>query len=112
LRIERAEDVVDRAVLAPGVHRLEDDQQGALLFGVEEGLERGELAAIELRLLFGGVLGLVVGLERRIDVAKAERTANGHPEFVPVVQLSLPSRFALYLRGIGGERPGAAYRRL
>jgi len=39
LRVERAKHVPDRAVLAAGIHRLEDDEQSACVFGVEAVLQ-------------------------------------------------------------------------
>jgi len=42
LRVHARQDVLDRAVLAGGVHRLEDQEEGPLVLGVEPVLERGE----------------------------------------------------------------------
>ena len=59
LRVHAAEDVLDRAVLAAGVHRLEDDEQRLLGLRVQPLLEAGELAG-QLRQLRGRLL-LVAG---------------------------------------------------
>ena len=50
LRVERGEHVLDRAVLAAGVERLQDDQDRALVLGVEQGLLLEELLLIGLDL--------------------------------------------------------------
>ena len=61
LRIEAAHDVLDRAVLAGGVHRLEDQQQRPAVLRVED------LGQIEEALgrLLQQPLGFLLGLERR-----------------------------------------------
>ncbi len=55
LRIERGEDVLDRAVLAAGVERLQDDEDRVLVLGVEQGLLIEQLLQIALDLLLGFV---------------------------------------------------------
>ena len=59
LRVDAAEDVLDGAVLAAGVHRLEDDEQRLGGLRVQPLLEVGELAG-QLRQLRGRFL-LVAG---------------------------------------------------
>ena len=58
LGIDSGEDVADGAVLACGVHALEDDEQGLGLAGVEDVLEISELSAVCGEDGFGSVLGL------------------------------------------------------
>ena len=52
LRIHARHDVLDRAVLAGGVHRLEDDQHRIAVVGVEQFLRVAEILAarVEIRL--------------------------------------------------------------
>ncbi len=59
LRIDAGEDVADGAVLAGGVHALEDYQDRFLLAGVEDFLEFVEGVAVFGEDECGGVLGLV-----------------------------------------------------
>ena len=70
LRVDARHDVLDRAVLARRVHRLEDQQHRPAVLGVELLLQLGEALHAELQqrlgLLFvdvepGGVAGIVVG---------------------------------------------------
>ncbi len=67
LRVQAAHDVLDRAVLARGVHRLEDHEQRPAPLGVQpllQHVERGEvLGAARLRALLvqiRGVVGVVI----------------------------------------------------
>ena len=46
LGVDSGEDVADGAVLASGIHALEDDEQGLRLAGVEEFLKAGELLTV------------------------------------------------------------------
>ena len=46
LRIDAGHDVLDRAVLAGRVHRLEDDQDGVSVVGVEQVLGLGEFRQV------------------------------------------------------------------
>ena len=60
LRIDAGEDVADGAVLAGGVHALQDDEQRLGLAGVEDLLQIGELLAVLDEDGFGGLFGFEV----------------------------------------------------
>ena len=51
LRVQGAGDVPDRPVFSAGVHRLQDDQDGTLVLGVEKVLELGKTLEVLLRLV-------------------------------------------------------------
>jgi len=80
LRIDARHHVIDGAVLARGVHRLDDDQHRPAILGVEHLLELGEPLDVLGEMRARGVLAL--RLERsgvaRIDVGQAEAPAVGH----------------------------------
>ena len=69
LRVERGEHMLDRAVLAAGVERLQDDEDRVLVLGVEQGLLLEELLLIGLDLLLRLVLRLVLALVGGIEFA-------------------------------------------
>jgi hypothetical protein len=60
LGVDAGEDVADGAVLAGGVHALENDEQGLLLAGVEDLLQLVELSAVLDEDCGSGLLRLVV----------------------------------------------------
>jgi len=79
LRVHAGEDAADRAVLAPGVHRLQHDQQALAAFGVERLLELLEPLVPLLQQLLAG--GLVAAERRRVAgvvVAQVELAAGLH----------------------------------
>ena len=55
LRVDAGHDVLDGAVLAGGVHGLEDHQQRVAVLGVEPGLELGEPFDVIRRAAIGSV---------------------------------------------------------
>ena len=79
LRIDAGHHVLDRAVLAGGVHRLEDQQDRPAVLGVQALLQLREHLGplgerlLGLRLVLGGQLARVVG----VDVLQAELLAVG-----------------------------------
>ena len=72
LRVDRPEHVLDRAVLAGRVHRLQHDQDRVLVLGVEESLLVGELLEIMLGLLLGCVFRFVLARIGRIELVQPE----------------------------------------
>ena len=117
LRVDPAHDVLDRAVLAGGIQRLEDDEQGARILGVQLLLVVGqELHAFVqegrgvFRLLIaGGVAGIEVLLE--VDLA-AGRDRKALDEFLDVSGVDFHGREILLVRlgenrwkGRGGRGP-------
>jgi hypothetical protein len=74
LRIHGAEHVIDDPILAARVHRLQADEQRALAFGVEQLLQRPELAAVLLDLGRRVLAALMVALEKD---PRARATLNG-----------------------------------
>ena len=80
LRVDPRHDVLDRAVLAGGVHRLEDQQQRPAILGVELVLQLGQQLDAGLQELLGVILlGHLVGVTG-IDVLEREPL----PGFDPV----------------------------
>ena len=77
LRIERAHHVLDRAVLAPGVHCLEDDQQGFVLLGIQHFLKRMEPLQVGLGLIVGIVLVLEIPAIVRVEIFELKPLAGG-----------------------------------
>ena len=67
LRVHRRGHVVDDAVLAAGVHRLQTDQQGAAALGVQQFLQDAQPLTVVLDLGRRGAVRLVVAFERRIE---------------------------------------------
>ncbi len=68
LRVKAVHHVADRAVLAPSVHGLEDDQQGVLSLGVHQLLQVGHAPQVTLQLVAGlrllhapGIVRIVCG---------------------------------------------------
>ena len=75
LRIDAAHDVLDGAVLAGGVHRLEDQQHRPAVLRVEPLLELGHPLAALLQHLVGDRLEPLAPRVRRVDVLQAEPRA-------------------------------------
>ena len=74
LRVDAAEDVLDRAVLSAAVHRLENDQHCVLPLGVEQFLKLVELLEVLRRRRRGGILvfersGVVGATLRKLELA-------------------------------------------
>ena len=80
LRVHRAEDVSDGAVLAPRVHPLQDDEQRAPVLGVEEILQLPQPARVLRVLRLGRFLALVLVLERRVDRGEFDLASGRDPE--------------------------------
>ena len=108
LGIDPAHDVLDRAVLAGRVQRLEDDQQGACVFGVQLLLVVGQELHAFLQeghgvfglLIAGGFAGVEVLLE--VDLA-AGRDRKALDEILDVSGVKLHDREILLVR-LGGCR--------
>jgi hypothetical protein len=107
LRVDSGHDVLDRAVLAGGVHGLEDQEHGPAILGVEHVLELGEERDPLLQRLLGR--RLVLGLQPRgvagIDLLEPEPS----PVLDAVVASELP-RAADELVEL--HRTGRRFRRL
>ena len=67
LEIRRAHDVIDRSVLAPGVHRLQTDEQSVPAFRVEQFLEYTESLLVVLDLFGYLFVVLVVAFEHKLS---------------------------------------------
>ncbi len=64
LRVHARHDVLDRAILARGVHRLEDDHHGVFRAGPEDALRFAERLAIGVEIFFG--LGFILDAGRGV----------------------------------------------
>ena len=78
--------MLDRAVLPPGVHRLEHDEDRVPVVGVEKGLLTSKLLDIALGVLLGAGLGPLLARGGRIDFAQFERLPRFDAERLAVVQ--------------------------
>ena len=88
LRVERAEDMIDRPVLADGVERLKDDEDRMLVLGIEELLLTGELVAKMFGLNLGVRLSLVFAYVGRVELAQLQFAAGLDHELLAVVMSS------------------------
>ena len=79
LRVHRAEDVRDCAVLAGGIEPLKTDQQGALVLGVEKILQFAQFPVEFLNLLDRRFLLRVLGGVVGIDLVQADFAARLYP---------------------------------
>ena len=102
LGIHRTQDVVDRPVLAPRVHPLQADQEGAPSIGVEQLLQFAQLFPVLLNLLGRVLVALVVVLEPRIDVLELDFAARRHSEPIDIFHLD-PPICILGHRGLNGS---------
>ena len=87
LRVQCAEHVIDRAVLAAGVERLKDDEDRMLVLGIEELLLTGELVAKMFGLNLGVRLSLVFALVGRVELAQFQFAARLDHELLAVVHV-------------------------
>jgi hypothetical protein len=87
LGVEHAEHVIDRPVLAPGVERLQDDEDRVLLLRIEQRLHLRHLLAVVLDLDGGRRLGLVTPLEAGIDFLQLELMARPHTKQVAIMRV-------------------------
>ena len=94
LRIHRGEDVVDRPVLAAGVHRLEAHEEGMAPLGVEQVLKRAQPLLAALDLLERLLVLLVAVLEAGVEVLERELASGLHAEPIEIAhfgpQISSP----------------------
>jgi len=79
LRVHPGHDVADRAVLAGGVHALEDDQQGAVVGCVVQSLQRAELGDVGSQAL----LVLLLRVADRLADRGSAREVCLDPRFDP-----------------------------
>src|SRR5688572_21079856 len=77
LRVDAGHHVLDRAVLAGGVHRLEDQQHRPAILRVEPFLQAGHSLAALLEHLVGDRLEALAPRIAGIDVLEAEARAIG-----------------------------------
>ena len=91
LRVHRAQEVVDRPVLAPRVQRLQTDQERPPPLGVEQLLEFLQPLPVVLGLLGRLLVALVRGLEPWVDVIEFHGGAGPHPEALDVVHTVPPA---------------------
>jgi hypothetical protein len=82
LRIDSGHDVLDRPVLAGGIHRLEGQEDGPAVLGVETILQLGQRLDPDRERLLRARLVLRAEVERvtRVHVLQAERLAVGDAE--------------------------------
>ena len=85
LRIEGAEDVIDRAVLPAGVEGLQDDQDRVLVLGVKDSLLTRELLAVVLRLLLRFGFRFVFAFIGRIELVQLDLGVRVDPKLFAVV---------------------------
>ena len=97
LGVHRAQDVADRPVLAPRVHPLQADQEGAPPVGVEQLLQLAQLLPVLLDLLGRVLVALVVVLEPRIDVLELYFAAGCHSEPIDIFHLEPPTCDAIVM---------------
>ena len=115
LGVDPGHDVLDRAVLAGRVHRLEDDQHRVAVVGVEQVLGLGQVREVLVEDLPGPLLQGVLaeflhllGLRPAgVVVLEPDRLAGGHPEQVDDVLANhgRPPRMISPARG-GGSPTG------
>src|ERR1700730_4767993 len=86
LRIKRGEYVLDRAVLAASVHRLEDNQNGVLFLRIQQGLHLAELLTVSFQFRRSRLLCLMMALEGWIDVLQAELVTGIDDQLIAVVR--------------------------
>jgi hypothetical protein len=82
--------VVDRPVLAPHVHPLQADQEGAPSIGIEQLLQIAQLRLVLLNLRSRLLVVRVVVFERRIDVLELNFAAGRHSESIDIFHLDPP----------------------
>src|SRR5215217_1133221 len=79
LGVDAFEDVLDRAVLPAGVHRLQDDQEPLPVLGVEPLLQVRDAPALRLELLADVFLATVVLRLARVHIREPERRTGLDP---------------------------------
>ena len=94
LGVHRAQEMVNRPVLAPRVHPLQADQEGAPSIRVEQLLQLAQLFPVLLNLLGRFLVALVVVLEPRIDVLELDFAAGRHSEPIDIFHLDPPTMHA------------------
>src|SRR5215217_2609421 len=103
LRVDAFEDVLDRAVLPAGVHRLQDNQESLPVLGVEPLLQLRDAPTLRLEVLADIFFTVVVLHLARIHVRKPERRTG----LDPVARVVRLRRRLLYDEPLwpGGRRP-------
>jgi hypothetical protein len=105
LRIERAEHMVHRAVLATGIQCLQYNQDRVLLLGMQQSLLVGEFLAEMFGFLLRRFRRFVLALVGWIELLEPQLPSRINEEFFAVVHawllLRLPET-SLYLTGIRG----------
>ncbi len=76
LRVHRAEHVIDRAVLARRIERLQADEERVLALRIEEVLQVAQFLVQLLHRLDGGFLPFVLGGEVGIDLLEPDIAAR------------------------------------
>src|SRR5271166_3865848 len=104
LRIEGAEDMIDRAVLPASVEGLQDDQDRVRMLGVEDSLLARELLAVVLRLLLRFGFRCVFAFVGRIELVQLDLGVRVDPKLFAVVHS--------FLLVPAGRRPSRLRRRL
>ena len=95
LRIQHAEDLADRAVLAGRITALETDQERSLALRVHEILQVTQSLAIDLQLLQDALLGFNRSRVTSVDVVEFERLARPNHELLTIIHdHDLPHRKA------------------
>src|SRR5271170_2978488 len=84
VRIEGAEDVIDRAILPAGVEGLQDDQDRVLVLGVKDSLLTRELLAVILRLLLRFGFRCVFAFVGRIELVQLDLGVRVDPKLFAV----------------------------
>jgi len=85
LRVHGAHDVLDSAVLAAGIHRLQTDQERPLVLRVHQILQAAQLLAVGYDFAPGGRLVFMRGVEMGIDVRKLDPMPGFDVEFLTVM---------------------------
>jgi hypothetical protein len=85
LWVDAGHDVFDRPVLPGGIHSLQDDQKRALMFGVQQIVQRGELLDMTgyrlLCMAFRNPMGIVRRISAKLEFNGAVnlQPADVHP---------------------------------
>ncbi len=91
LGIHRTQDVTDRPVLAPRVHRLQADQERSPSIGIEQLLQFSQPLPVVLDVLGRLLVAFVMVLERRVDVFELDCGAGRHSEAFHIVHFAPPA---------------------
>ena len=92
LRIDAGHDVLDGAVLAGGIHGLENQEQRILVVGVKQALLLAQFFGVFDKLLLAVIIGFVKRLHLGRPLLEPDGCAFANPEILNFHADSLPKR--------------------